>query len=142
MLDTDVKGGMFMKGAKEKEIILTIENKAGILEEISRVIKDNGINIKSMAAWVIDDKAFFRLIASDNVKTKEVLQGLGKIEEKEIVVVYLPDEVGQLFLLVSRLKESDIDLDYIHGTTTEPTRSAMVVFSSNDNDKALEVISG
>ncbi len=129
-----------MKAVKGQEIILTVENKVGELAEISKLIKDNDINIRGISAWVIDDKAFFRLIASDNEKTKELLKNLGEVNEKEIVIVDMPDEVGQLFLLASMLKDNNIDLDYIHGTTSESGRAAMVVFSSSNNDKALEVI--
>jgi len=129
-----------MKAVKGQEIILTVENKVGELAEISKLIKDNDINIRGISAWVIDDKAFFRLIASDNEKTKELLKNLGEVNEKEIVIVDMPDEVGQLFLLASMLKDNNVDLDYIHGTTSESGRAAMVVFSSSNNDKALEVI--
>jgi len=135
-----IEGGICMKAVKGYEIILTVENKVGELAEIARLIKDNNINIRGISAWVIDAKAFFRLIASDNEKTKEILQGLGEVDEKEIVIVDMPDEVGQLFMLASMLKDNNIDLDYIHGTTSEAGKAAMVVFSSNDNDKALEVI--
>ncbi len=130
-----------MKGTKEKEITLTVENKVGKLAEIARLIKDNGVNIRGISAWVIDDKAYFRLISSDSTKTREILQGLGDIEEREIVLVDMPDEVGRLFMLVSKLKDNDINLDYIHGTTSMPGKSAMIVFSSSDNNKALELIS-
>ena len=129
-----------MKAEKGNEIILTVNNKVGELAEISRIIKDNNINIIGISAWVIDDKAFFRLIASDPTRAKEILKTLGNVEEKEIVIVDMPDEVGQLFWLASKLKDNNIDLDYIHGTNSQPGKSTMVIFSSNNNDKALEII--
>ena len=129
-----------MKAVKGSEIIVTVENKVGELAEIAQLIKDNNINILAISAWVIDDNAFFRLIASNNTRAKEILQTLGDVDEKEIVIVDMPDEVGQLFMLASRLKDNNIDLDYIHGTTSEPGKATMVVFSSSNNDKAIEVL--
>ena len=130
-----------MKSVKGKEIVFTTENKVGMLEEISKLIKDEGVDIKGVSAWGEGDKAFFRLLTSDNSKTKGVLQRLGNIEEKDVVIVDMPDEIGQLQMLSSKLKDVGIDLNYIYGTTSEPGKTAIIVFSSNDNDKALEVIS-
>ena len=130
-----------MKGVKGTEILFTAENRMGKLEEVARLIKDSGINIRTISAWAVDDKAFFRLITSDNAKAKETLQSLGNVESKEVVIVEMPDEVGQLYKLAAKLKEANIDLTHIYGTTSEPGKAAIIVFSSNDNEKALKVIS-
>ena len=130
-----------MKAVKGKEIIFTGENKIGELEEIARIIKDNGVNIRAISAWAVNGKAVFRLLTSDNAKTKELLLVKGKVEEREIVIVEMPDEVGQLQLLAFKLKGNGLDLDYIYGTTYEPGKSAVIIFSANDNEKALRIIS-
>lgn len=130
-----------MKAVKGEEIILTADNKVGKLEEVASLIKENSINIRAVSAWAVEDKAFFRLITSDNVKTKEVLAGLGSIESKAVVIVEMPDEVGQLHVLASKLKGASIDLSHIYGTTYEPGKAAIIVFSSNNDEKAIEVIS-
>lgn len=130
-----------MKAVKGNEILFTGENKIGELEEITRMIKDNGINIRAISAWAINGKALFRLLTSDNNKAKELLQAKGAVEEREIIIVEMPDEVGQLQILASKLKGHGLDLDYIYGTTYELGKSAVIIFAANDNDKALEVIS-
>jgi hypothetical protein len=130
-----------MKGVKGKELLLTVGNKIGKLEEITKTIKDNGINIRAICAWVADNKAFFRLVTSDNAKTKAVLQRLGTVNEEEVVIVDMVDESGQLSLLSTRLKDNNIDLKHIYGTASEPGKSVIIIFSSDNNDKALEVIS-
>jgi len=132
---------VLVKAVKGKEIIFTGENKIGELEEIARIINDNGINIRAISAWAVSDKAVFRLLTSDNPKTKELLSARGTVEEREIVIVEMPDETGQLQLLASKLKGNGLDLDYIYGTTCEPGKSAIIIFSANDNEKALEIIS-
>lgn len=131
-----------MKAVKGTEIIFSTDNKVGKLEEISRLIKERGINIIAISAWVIDGKAFFRLVSSDNAKAKEVLQTLGNIDEKDVVIADMPDKVGQLFALASKLKDNNIDLKHIYGTTSESEKSAVIIFSSNDDDKALKIIAG
>ena len=130
-----------MKAVKAKEIIVTTENKVGQLEEVLSIIKDNGINIRSISAWAFEERAFFRLTTSDNLKAREILGSRWEIEEKDVVIVDLPDEVGQLDIFASKLKENNIDLNYIYGTTSDPDKPAIIIFSSNNDDKAMEVLS-
>lgn len=130
-----------MKGIKAEELLLTTENKVGKLSEISKLIKDNGINIRAISAWVVEDKAFFRLITSDNLKAKEILGVQGSLEEKEVIILEMPDQVGQLQSLTSILGNNGIDLQYIYGTAYEAGKSAVVIFASSNNDKALELVS-
>ena len=130
-----------MKAVKATELLLIADNKVGKLAEISRQVKENGINIRAISAWAFDSKAYFRLVVSDNAKAKKVLGGLGRLEEKEVVIVELPDEVGQLFNLTTQLKNNGIDISYIYGTTSQPGSSAMVILSADSNEKVLEIIS-
>lgn len=129
-----------MKAVKGKEIIFTADNKVGELEKIARVLKDEGVNIRAISAWVFEDKAYFRLIGSDNERVQKVLENLGSLEEKDVIIVDMPDEVGQLFLLVSVLKDNGINLNYMYGSTSEAGKSAIIVFSSSNDNKALEVV--
>jgi len=130
-----------MRGEKGLELFLTADNKVGKLEEVSGLLKNGGVNIKSISAWADSGKAFFRLVTSDNAKAKEILAGLGSVEEKAVILVDMPDEVGQLNDLCLKLKDNNIDLTHIYGTTSEAGKSATIIFSSSDNDKALDIIS-
>lgn len=129
-----------MKAVKGKEIVIAANNKVGELEKIARVLKEEGVNIRAISAWVFEDKAYFRLIGSDNERIQKVLGNLGSLEEKDVIIVDMPDEVGQLFLLASVLKDNGIDLNYMYGTTSESGKSAIIVFSSSNDNKALEVV--
>jgi hypothetical protein len=129
-----------MKGRKGTELLLITDNKVGRLSEISQAVKDNEVDIQGISAWVFDQRAFFRLVVSNQPKTRKILESFGKVEEKEVVIVEMPDEVGQLFDLASKLKDNNIDISYIYGTTSEPGKAAIVIFSSDNNDKVLEVI--
>ncbi|MBN3040707.1 MAG: ACT domain-containing protein [Candidatus Omnitrophica bacterium] len=129
-----------MKAKLAEELLLITQNRVGKLAEISRTIKDNGINIMAISAWAFDDQAFFRIVASDHIKAKEILESIGKVEIKKIVIAEMPDEVGQLLELASRLKDNDIDLNYVYGTTAEVGKPATIIFSSNNDIKALDVI--
>ncbi|MCK9615435.1 MAG: hypothetical protein M0R48_08025 [Candidatus Omnitrophica bacterium] len=129
-----------MKAVKGEELILTCDNKVGKLEELTTLLKEKNINLRGISAFVYDSKAAFRLITSDNIKAKEVIKKIGSLEMKEVIIVDVPDEVGQLNLIAKKLKDANIDLTHIYGTTSKPHESAIIVFASSDNNKALAII--
>ena len=73
-----------MKAVKAQEISVTMENKVGALAQLSGDLSLAGINIRAITASVLSGKAFFRLITSDNEKTRETLRnGNYSFEENE-----------------------------------------------------------
>lgn len=131
-----------MKTIKAEEIFFSTENQPGKLEEVSKAISEAGVNIRAINGYVVGKRAFFRIITSDNTKAREVLSSLGEVEIKEVVILELPDEIGKLHEVTLRLKEAGIDLTHIYGTTSSGATSCTLVFSSNDNTKATEVLAG
>jgi hypothetical protein len=130
-----------MKAVKGEEIVLSTENKIGLLGEVANLVKDSDVNIRALNAYVIEDKAIFRLVTSDNAKAKEILKNAGSVDATEVVIVEMADKVGELADLASKLKDANIDLRHIYGSTMKEGEPANVIFASNNNDKALEVIS-
>ncbi|MCP4652885.1 MAG: hypothetical protein GY858_05825 [Candidatus Omnitrophica bacterium] len=128
-----------MNAKKKKEIILTTDNKIGKLEEVSAALKAADINLTSICAYSMEEKAIFYITVCGSEKATQVLSGIGSVETKEVIVVEMPNEVGQLQSLAAKLKDASVDLTYIYGTTSGDG-IARVVLSSSDNDKALEVI--
>ena len=130
-----------MKAVKATELFIDTDNKVGVLMNIANLVSSANINIRAISAWAFDTKAFFRLITSNTQATRDILrENKYSFEEKEVVVVELPDRIGELTNLSTKLKEAGVDLIYTYGTTSKPEGEAIIVLSSNNNDKALEVI--
>ncbi|MBN2483797.1 MAG: hypothetical protein JXD21_06330 [Candidatus Omnitrophica bacterium] len=131
-----------MKAVKGNELFVTAPNEVGTLEDISERLRDEAINVRAVSAYVVDDKAYFRIITSDNNKAKDVLTGSGcTVEIKEVVIVEMPDKVGELCGISLKLKNAGVDLKYIYGSTSSSQNEASIIFSSDNNDKALEILS-
>jgi len=130
-----------MRAVKAQEVLITVENKVGALTHVLDLLTAADINIKSVSAWVVDNMASFRLITAENLQAQDVLSGYSySIEEKDVVVVVLPDQIGELKGLTVELKEADIDILYLYGTTSKSEKDAILIFSTNNNDKAVEVL--
>ena len=126
---------------KVKEIFITTQNKVGMLAEISSVISTAGVNIAAICAYGEGDKANFMILTSDNLKAAGALKVKGhEVKDNEIVEVQLENKVGALEEMAKKLTEADIDINYVYGTVNKAGVPATLVFSSNNDDKAIEVL--
>ena len=98
-----------------KQVSIYAENKKGMLQEITGVLAQNGINI-----WgsVTNDSAEFgiiRMIVDDPAQASEILQKAGYLcKLSDVIGVEMADEVGALHKLLEALKDSNINIDYIY----------------------------
>lgn len=129
-----------MKAVNGQELFLSAENKVGRLCEIAKLVKDANINIRAISAYVVEEKAYIRLVTSDNMKASKTLEKIGRIESKEVIIVEMTDEVGRLYDFTAKLKDANISLTHIYGTTVQSGRTANIIFSSDNNKKALEIL--
>ena len=123
------------------ELLLEASNGVGILAEVASKIAKEAINIEGISAYVIDDKAYFRLVVSDVEGAKSALSDF-RIEESEVVVVELENRVGAAGEIVLKLKEANINLSYAYGSACASIGESrsFFVFSSNNNQKAADIL--
>ena len=127
---------------KAKQLEVMTENKVGMLNEVSSVISDVGVNIKHICAYTMGSEATFMILTSDNQKVIEPLKNKGyKVSESEVVVLGLADKTGAIKEASQKLKDAGINLSYIYGTTCDCSCECGLVFTSDNNDKAIEILS-
>ncbi len=131
-----------MKVVRGEEVFVVTENRVGALADLAGYLSEANINIRAISAYAVSSNAYFRLITSDTQRTKDVLVDKGySVEVKDVVICELEDKVGMLEKMARILKEAGVDLTYIYGTTFTPGQSAIIVFSSSDNEKAQVLLS-
>ena len=137
------------KCSKEKELIITTEDKIGMLAEITSEIPTQGINITAICGYGMEGKAIFYILSNDNEKVKSIAQSKGwKTEESEVVVVELVDKAGAVKDIADKLKAKNVNLKYCYGTTCTCTTNSSaptdctcrLVLKSEDNDKIIEAL--
>jgi hypothetical protein len=130
------------KASLQKELTAITANKIGMLARVSGAVADKGVNIQALSAYAVGGRAYFRLITDDNTAAAEALKALGcEVTERDVVVVELPDKVGEAKGMAERLKSAGIDLGYMYGTNSVSPGIGKLVFNSNDNNKAVEILS-
>ena len=123
-----------------KQIVAETPNRVGVLAEVTGVVSAAGANIQAISAYGVEKNAIFRLLTDNNQKAISGLKSKGyNVREDNVVAVSLPNKVGTVSLMAKKLKNADIDLKYIYGSTGSAPE-ALIVFDSNDNAKAVEVL--
>jgi len=128
------------KAKSLKQLSFTRPNRAGLLSEITTAIADAKVNINSIYAYEKEDSAYFMLSTDSNAKAKKALAGLGvEITEEDVVAVEMPNRAGELQKVAKRIADAGININYMYGTTGTG-KSAICIFKTADNKKAVRVI--
>lgn len=130
------------KASLGKELEVSTANKVGMLAEVSGLIADTGVNITAISAYATGNEAIFRIVTNDNAKAKDILTQKGyKVKENEVVMVNLPDKVGQAKEIANKIKQAGINLDYIYGSTCGcADTQALMVIGSKKNAEVVSAI--
>jgi len=132
-----------VKCTKVKELVVTTQDKPGMLAELSSVVASQGVNIIAICAYSMQGKAVFMLVSSDNQKVKAQATSKGwKVEDREAIMVELVDKVGAAKEVGDKLKAKNVNLRYCYGTTCTcaPDCACRLVFSSDNNDAILAAL--
>lgn len=122
-----------------KQIWIKADNKPGTLAKVTHPVKEAGVAIIASCAWGEGEKANFMLLTENNGKAIESLKKAGfVIEESEAVSVTLPHKVGVLAEAAQKLGQAGVDIQFMYVTAAGP--SALAIFATNNNKKAVEVL--
>ena len=123
-----------------KQLTVFIENRAGRLEQVTQILKDNNINIVSVSLADTSDYGLLRLILSDPDKAVTVLKEAGlSAMTTNVIAVKLTQHVGKLGELLAILYGAGVNVEYMYGLTSGD-ENASIVLKTSDQDKALEAI--
>lgn len=123
-----------------KQLTVFIENRAGRLEQVTQILKDNEINIVSVSLADTSDYGLLRLILSDPDKAVSVLKEAGlSAMTTNVIAVKLTQHVGKLGELLAILSTAGVNVEYMYGLTSGD-ENASIVLKTNDQERALDAI--
>ncbi len=121
-----------------KEIIITSQNKVGLLAGVAKALSDHGINIIAISAQVAGGVALINMVTDDHGPSVEVLKKKGyQLQENPILLLELDDTPGALRKVTQKLAQSKIDLNNLYGSAEATYVPCLLVVSSSNNQKAL-----
>lgn len=122
------------------QISIFLENHAGSLSQITKILSDSGINLRALSIAESSDYGVLRIIADDAEKATGILLENGCIlSMTPVTVISVPDEPAGLSEVLGVLAEGGVDIEYMYSLFTHQKGRAYMVFRVAD-DGAFKAI--
>ncbi len=119
-----------------KQITIFIENRAGRLVEITKLLADNKIDLRALNIAETTDYGLLRIIVDDSEKALSVLKESGAIATTtDVLAVAVPNVSGGLNTLLQVLANANIDVSYMYSIFGHADENAYMILQLNDADK-------
>jgi hypothetical protein len=126
---------------KVEQISIFLENKPGGLEEVTRLLKDAGINIRTLSMADTTDFGILRLILNDVEKASRILRENGlRFSRTTVVAVEVPDRSGGLHEILAVLTKNGINVEYLYAFVERSGQNAVIIFRFDAPEAAIEVL--
>ena len=98
-----------------ERILITVDNRVGILAGITAVLAGAGINVESVNAQTAGERGAIIMTVSDTDRALSALSQAGyRAVSDDAVVVRLRDEPGALARVADRLKQAGVNIQNLH----------------------------
>ncbi|GHV11822.1 amino acid-binding protein [Clostridia bacterium] len=126
-----------------KQVSVFLENKPGRLAEITGIIAEAGVNIRSLSIADTTNFGILRLIVEDPVKVDTALKKNGMtVSITSVLAVCVEDKPGGLAEIIAVLDSANVNVEYMYAFVSSDTSSkAYVVMRIEEDAKAQEVLS-
>ncbi len=126
---------------KVEQISVFLENKAGRLAEVTKVLGEAGINIRALSLADTTDFGILRLIVDQYDKAREVLKQHGfTVGKTEVVAIEVPDRPGGLASVLKILSDSGINVEYMYAFVQHSGKNAVIIFRFDDLERAIQLL--
>ena len=126
---------------KITQISIFLENEAGRLAEVTRVLKDGGVNLRAIMVADTADFGILRVIADDPEKAIAVLHAANfTTKTTSVLAVTVKDKVGSLSDVLDIFARNSINIEYLYAALNVKEETAVIIFKVEDIEKGLAVV--
>ena len=122
-----------------KQLSVFLENKTGRINEGTKILGKNGINMHAFSMAETTDFGILRLIVSEVDKAVEILRNENfAVMLTDVVCIACPNVAGSLSAILEKLAQEEIFIEYMYAFADGD--KANVVIRPNEIEKCLGVL--
>lgn len=122
-----------------KQISVFVENKSGRLAEITKILADNGVDIRALSLADTTKFGILRFIVDEPERAEKVLRDADlTVSITDVIAVSVEDQPGGLAYPLRVLDEKGINVEYIYAFVGAPHDKAFVILHVDDNQRAVK----
>ena len=126
---------------KIKQISIFLENTAGRIADVTKVLKDSNVNLRAIMIADTADFGILRIITDDSEKALAVLKDAKfTTRTTDVLAVSINDKVGALHDVMALFQTNGINIEYLYASLEKTGDTAIIIFKVEDADKGLKVI--
>lgn len=119
-----------------KQLTVFVENKSGRLEEVTKVLGENNINISALSVADTSEYGLLRLIVSDGEKAVRLLKEQDfSVNLTDVICLSVSHEPGALHDAIIILSEANISIEYMYAYAIG--QKAAVIMKVSDVKEAI-----
>lgn len=124
-----------------KQLSVFVENKSGRLSEITRLLAENGINLRALSIADTTKFGILRIIVDKPALAVEILKEAEMtVNLTDVLAISISDKPGGLAKPLELLYEKGIGIEYMYAFIGNTGGKAYVILRVENNDAAIDVL--
>ncbi|OJF76750.1 MAG: amino acid-binding protein [Treponema sp. CETP13] len=126
---------------KIKQISIFLENTTGRLANVTKILKESGVNLRAIMIADTADFGILRVIVDNPDKALTALKTANfTTKTTEVLAVPVNDKVGAMHDMLKLFEENSINIEYIYASLERAGDTAIIIFKVENPKAGLEVL--
>jgi|GEM_PF-673680 len=132
-----------MKAHMVTEVSAKLPDATGLLAQVTNALAAANVNILAIVAWTSNDTGTVQFTTDQAEAAKAALLDMkAEVHSRSAVAVDLQHRPGTLDAAARRLTEVGVHINHVYGSAAAAEGKATIIFETDDDEKALEVLKG
>ena len=122
-----------------KQLSIFLENRTGRINEVAKILAENGINMQAFSMAETADFGLLRVIVPDVDKAVEVLRAASfAVMVTDVLCINCPNVPGSMSAVLDKLASNNVFIEYMYAFSDGD--SANVIIRPDNIDEAVKVL--
>ncbi|MDR2069921.1 MAG: amino acid-binding protein [Treponema sp.] len=124
-----------------KQISVFLENNAGRLGVVTKILADADINIRAISIADTADFGILRLIVNNQDRAMKALVDAGFTTRiTDVAAVEVDDKPGSLAKVMELFQQINVNIEYLYASLEGTAGKAVIIFKLEDHEQGLKII--